>query len=658
MSDSHDTRSARWHPGAALALAAGSAAVPVQALLFQRDEISADLGLREPLVGESLLVAVVAIAAALAWLTIARHFGPRPSILGGSVACGIGWLIAAGSSDVALFLLGVLIAALGTAAIAVSHRPLLVSLYGPTTTHRAVSRWWAAVGVGAASTLAISVAEPVDWTTSLTIAGIASLVSTLLLGLCGRQFVTNCDRTGIRSVRTPWVRRSTLAALAAGLLVFAGSEAVIEVLEVKWELNPEGFAAVLAAAAGGFVGASLLAHWYVDLSELDRGQRAHIVGTGLLLSGGLAVLGASSFTYVGLVLAWVGAGAALGVVAVALDLATLPDLAAGTRWQACALSFTALLGGALIGVALLAGPMDSVDADIRLGVLAAPLFLLGLLTVFRAGDSPRITAPTEPEAAVAVTAAELPQATRYRPEPLLVCSGVEVSYGRVQALFGVDLTVGEAEIVALLGANGAGKTTILRAISGLEQLQNGRVLFAGVDIGEMPATWRVGLGISQVVGGDAVVESLSVAENLRLYGHNLSRQRRQAGTERVFDVFPRLKDRSNQAAATLSGGEKQMLGLAKAVMVKPRLLVIDEFSLGLAPVIISGLFPVMSALNDAGTAILLVEQGVDTALELADHVYCMEKGRIVYEGSSAQLAASPETLQKVLVEGISRALEH
>ena len=660
MSSQSGADSAGRYRNAALAFAAASAATPVHALLFQRDQIAVDLGLREPLVGESLLVAVVAALASLVWLWLARRWGPGPLMALGSLACGGGWLLAASATDISVFLSGLLIAAVGTAAIVLTHRPALVATNAPGGAHRALSEWWAAVGVGAAATLVVSVAEPVAWSTTLRAAGIASLVAAVLVGFTSRHRFTGLHRppesstTGIRSLRSRWVRRSTWTAAAAGLIVFAGADAITEVLLVKWELNPEGFAAVLAAVAGGFVGAALLAHWYIDLETLQRGQRAHVVGTGLLLAGGLAVFGASSFTYVGLVISWVGAGAAVGVVAVALDLATLPDLSSPSRQAACALTFVALLGGALLGVALLAGPLNSLDADVQLGVLATPLFLIGLITVFRSGDSPAVPAPSEmatPMASFGVGA------STDRPAPLLVCSDLEVAYGHVQALFGVNLTVGEGEVVALLGANGAGKTTTLRAISGLEPVQQGRLLFSGVDITEIPATWRVGLGISQVVGGEAVVDPLSVSENLRLFGHSLSRADRDAAIDAAFAVFPRLAERADQSAATLSGGEKQMLALAKTVMIEPRLLVIDEFSLGLAPVVVSSLLPVLTSLKQAGTAILLVEQSVNTALALADHVYCIERGEIVFEGAADELASDPETLHTVLVEGVARTLE-
>jgi ABC-type branched-subunit amino acid transport system ATPase component len=242
--------------------------------------------------------------------------------------------------------------------------------------------------------------------------------------------------------------------------------------------------------------------------------------------------------------------------------------------------------------------------------------------------------------------------------PLLVCERLAVSYDSVQVLFDVSVSVGAGQIVALLGTNGAGKTTLLRTISGLETQDRGRISFGGVDISRMDPTWRVSLGISQIAGGRAVAEGLTVAENLRMFGYSLGTDRAalRSGIEAALDAFPRLAERRNQAASTLSGGEKQMLALAKAFILRPRLLIIDEFSLGLAPKIVGELLPVVTRINQAGTAVLLVEQSVNIALSIAEHAYCMEKGEIVYDGAASRLRDDPELLRSVYLEGVSKAL--
>lgn len=242
--------------------------------------------------------------------------------------------------------------------------------------------------------------------------------------------------------------------------------------------------------------------------------------------------------------------------------------------------------------------------------------------------------------------------------PVLECRSVTAGYGDVQVLFGVDMFVERAEVVALLGANGAGKTTLLRVLSGLEPLWGGEVLLNSQPIGSMPAFRRVGEGLCQIVGGESVAEGLTVAEHLRLWATTVDRRNPLAveRMEEVFEVFPRLGERQSQLASTLSGGEKQMLALSKALIVHPDLLVIDEFSLGLAPKVVGELLPVIRGINQRGAAVLMVEQSVNVALSVADRAYCMEKGRLVYEGSAEELRSQPDLLQSVYLEGVTAAL--
>ena len=245
-----------------------------------------------------------------------------------------------------------------------------------------------------------------------------------------------------------------------------------------------------------------------------------------------------------------------------------------------------------------------------------------------------------------------------RAVPLLDCRGIQAGYDGVQVLFDVDLRVDEGQIVALMGTNGAGKTTLLRVISGLLAPTEGAVTFGGVDITSYDPTWRVRLGMNQIAGGESLAPGLTVAENLRMFSYSLGRrhQRAHAGIDAALEQFPRLAERRNQPASTLSGGEKQMLALAKAFVLRPRLLVIDEFSLGLAPKIVGELLPVVEQLNATGTSVLLVEQSVNVALSVAHHAVCMEKGEMVYDGPAAALRDQPDLLRSVYLEGISRAV--
>ncbi|MGH9010642.1 MAG: ATP-binding cassette domain-containing protein, partial [Acidimicrobiia bacterium] len=227
--------------------------------------------------------------------------------------------------------------------------------------------------------------------------------------------------------------------------------------------------------------------------------------------------------------------------------------------------------------------------------------------------------------------------------PLLEVAALRAGYGRGDVLHDVSFTVGPGEVVALVGANGAGKTTALRTIGGLERARAGSVRFAGVDITNRPAQRIVGLGLGQVPEGHRIFAGLTVEENLRL-GAFLRRRDRAAVATRltaVFDLFPRLGERRAQAAGTLSGGERQMLAVGRALMADPRLLCLDEPSFGLAPLVVRRIFATIAEITAAGTAVLLVEQNVARALRTANRAYVLETGRVVLSGEGRALAADP-----------------
>lgn len=234
--------------------------------------------------------------------------------------------------------------------------------------------------------------------------------------------------------------------------------------------------------------------------------------------------------------------------------------------------------------------------------------------------------------------------------PLLEVRDIDVFYGSVQALRSVSLHVDGGERVALLGANGAGKTTTLRTISGLLAPARGSVGFNGEDISGLPAYSVVGKGVAHAPEGRALFPGLTVEENLR-FGY-LPRRKDKAGyeaaLERAFDYFPRLRERRSQAAGTMSGGEQQMLVVARALMSSPSLLIVDELSLGLAPKIVSLLFDIIRDVNATGTAVLIVEQFVHMALENTDRAYVLAKGEVVLEGGSSDLLGSDELLASYL----------
>ncbi len=222
---------------------------------------------------------------------------------------------------------------------------------------------------------------------------------------------------------------------------------------------------------------------------------------------------------------------------------------------------------------------------------------------------------------------------------LLSAESLELAYGEVPAVRGVSFEVAEGEIVTLIGANGAGKSTTMRGVAGAMLPRRGRILFEGRDVTRMPAHQRAAAGIALVPEGRRVFPALTVRENLEMGGFKYRRDRRKVSAliENAMNTFPRLRERASQAAGTLSGGEQQMLALSRALMSEPRLLCLDEPSLGLAPIIVQEIFRSIRAINAAGTSILLVEQNARYALETASRGYVMQTGSIIASGACADL---------------------
>jgi branched-chain amino acid transport system ATP-binding protein len=232
---------------------------------------------------------------------------------------------------------------------------------------------------------------------------------------------------------------------------------------------------------------------------------------------------------------------------------------------------------------------------------------------------------------------------------LLELETVNAFYGRIQALRGVSIHVEKGEVVALIGSNGAGKTTTLRTISGLMHPQSGSIRFDGKDISRTPASRVVELGISQSPEGRRLFARMTVYDNLLMgaYSRN-DRPGINSDIERVFTLFPRLQERRTQIAGTLSGGEQQMLAMGRALMAKPKLMMLDEPSLGLAPILIETIFSIVREINSQGTTVLLVEQNANKALEVANRGYVLETGVVVQEGSGRELLASEEVQKAYL----------
>jgi len=234
--------------------------------------------------------------------------------------------------------------------------------------------------------------------------------------------------------------------------------------------------------------------------------------------------------------------------------------------------------------------------------------------------------------------------------PLLNIENLHISYGAIKALKGISLTLDEGEIVTVLGANGAGKSTLMEAISGLVPIEEGTILVAGEVLNRVPAYEIVLKGVSLSPEGRRVFPTLTVDENLRLGAYSRRSQKKEVGEakDRVFSLFPILAERHRQLSGTLSGGEQQMLAIGRALMSTPRLLLLDEPSLGLAPILVKQIFDIIEEINHQGTSILLVEQNANKALRVANRGYVLENGAITTSGSSAELKSDKQVQEAYL----------
>jgi len=226
-------------------------------------------------------------------------------------------------------------------------------------------------------------------------------------------------------------------------------------------------------------------------------------------------------------------------------------------------------------------------------------------------------------------------------EHLLAISGLRAGYGTTEILRGIDLTVGEGEIVAVLGSNGTGKSTLNRTISGVMRASHGTIRFLGAAIEQEPPKAIVARGLIHVPEGRRIFPNLTVRENLDLGAYRRARARRNINRSRVFSIFPRLFERQGQRAGTLSGGEQQMLAIGRGLMAEPKLLILDEPSLGLSPLLVEELFALIKTINAEGIALLLVEQNVVQSLEVAQRAYILDNGRFVLQGRAADIRNDP-----------------
>ncbi len=408
-------------------------------------------------------------------------------------------------------------------------------------------------------------------------------------------------------------------------------------------------------AVGSLIGLQVGSHWSTKaLMSGDLGKLATYGGIALISSAVVLVLMAQS-PFLGMSIFFVfilGGGVAFNSFGLPLLAAVAP---ARLRSQALGY-FVFFIGlGALTLSPIVAtfGERNGYRAGIT--ILSVVLAIAGVIYAssnkFAKRDAEQAFNTLMLEAGLRSDAAEGSEGA------LLVCKDVEVAYGQVQVLFGVDLVVRPGEIVALLGTNGAGKSTLLKAISGTVDPIGGAIFFEGGDITHADAGKTARAGIVQVPGGKAVFPTLTVAEHLRAAGwlYRDDPEYLRAANADVLKTFPRLQERIDQMAGNLSGGEQQMLALGMAFIAKPKLLMIDELSLGLAPTIVEQLLVIVRRIQASGTAIILVEQSINVALTVAERAYFMEKGEVRFEGPTAELLERDDIVRSVFLQGASVA---
>jgi ABC-type branched-subunit amino acid transport system ATPase component/sugar phosphate permease len=623
------------------------------------------------------LIAVVAAGALALQIPIAQYSDRHrrvPVALGGAAVWAFFSLMTGLVSTV--FFLGVARAGsgIGKAVVDPTHNSLLADYYPPVNRpgvysfHRAAN----ALGQFLGPLLAGLLAYWFDWRVPFLVFAVPSIILVILglkmrepirgrwereaMGASAETVDTEEEPASFAEAwRTCWkitgLRRIwyALPFLAASLIGFVTLASLF--YEEEFGLNEVARGSVAAAVeplqlVGLIIGARVAMKYVLT----EPGRILKFLSWISLAAAVLAAIFALAPNIVVAVLANAAITAGLAIVGPGI-LATL-SLAIPPRTRSLGFSIASLW--VLPGLAIL--PLIGAIGDawgIRLGMLVmTPVFLIGGLIIASAGDL--IGDDIRQVWRVAAARSEDLYERQHGNPRILIARELEVGYDGVQVLFGVDMEILEGEIVALLGTNGAGKSTLLRAICGVIEADRGAVVFDGIDITHAPPYEIAARGVVQVPGGAGVFPSLTVDENLRLAGW-LRRKDDPEGTEvamaRAIEHFPILGRRGHEPAGDLSGGQQQMLALGMALIAQPKLLMIDELSLGLAPVVVERLLPLVREIRDDGATVILVEQSVNLALAVADRAYFMEKGEIRFEGPAADLLDRPDLLRSVFLEG-------
>jgi branched-chain amino acid transport system ATP-binding protein len=440
----------------------------------------------------------------------------------------------------------------------------------------------------------------------------------------------------------------SLPFLAASLIGFSSLAAIL--YEQKFGLDEVQRGWVAAAAEPAqLIGLVIGARIGTKLIVRDPGLVIRFIALVAFITAGLLALFAfSPFVWLGVVVN-MAISAALAIVGPGVYASLSLAIPARARSLGFSMGAIFVIPG-LIMLPIVGAIADSISIEIGMLVMV-PVFLVGGLVIATAGNV--IDRDIKQVWTMAAARSEVLYERRQGRVKLLLVRGLNVYYGNVQVLFDVDFEIDEGEIVALLGTNGAGKSTLLKSICGVVEADKGAVIFDGRDITHCPPNEIAAFGITQVPGGQGVFPTLTVAENLRVAGW-LDRGKgaqARARVDEVLELFPALRNRLGEPAANLSGGQQQMLALGMAFLARPRLLLIDELSLGLAPVIVEQLLPIVERIRQQGTTVILVEQSVNLALTIAETAFFMEKGEIKFHGPTAELLDRPDVLRSVFLEG-------
>jgi ABC-type branched-subunit amino acid transport system ATPase component len=643
-------------------------------------EIARSLGISRAEIATLNAVKTLATAALTVPLVMTVQRTPRRALV--SVVGAFVWAVFALMTAFVTTLIGLAVVLIADGATSgtrtTMHMPLMADSYPPQARVRVLS-WYAGFGaagniIAPLSVAALSTWAALTWRGVFLFTGVLTLVVAVLalrlrdpgFGHFDTEKVRESSVGGAllprhqlgfgeiaqRLMLVPTIRRQLAGWVVLGVMAVPLGTFITFLLDEKWGVGPGG-RGVLAAVQSAVALATLAMFGKVGEAML-RKEPASVVRLAsvfILVSTVATALAAMSPVFWGMVLLLTIGSAGMAMLAPALGALQMGLVPAEMRPHAIA------LGGLASGFGGLTGSLYLAGIDRRFGVVGAivALSIPGIVAAFIVrrcagtveSDIDRMVTDVIEESRVQAAHAS------GAPLPLLAVTGVDAKYGDLQVLFGIDFTVHEGEIVALLGTNGSGKSTLLKVISGLLLPTSGSVRLAGADITYLGAERRVRQGITQIPGGHAVFGSLTVAENLRAYGDTLDLGPRGLTPEldRCFEVFPALQDRRNQLASTLSGGEQQMLALAKAALLRPRLLLIDELSLGLAPAVVGELLDRVQDLRDAGTTIVLVEQSVNLALSVCERAYFLERGLVRFSGPGDELLQRGDLLRAVFLRG-------